>query len=348
MPDAGAAKLPTAASAAPNDFSDFDRLLEKPASRVAAPSASGVEDPRAMRSDPPSAPQTLELATAPHDHGPPTWGDFRAGWNAGIYQDPVLCAVLAGLVLGPLGIFVVLRRAVFVTAAISQSAALGVALALLFEVQASLSVPPVAGAIVLALLTTAVLAARPERVHLPRETALGFAYVAASAAALLAGDRITQEAHDISAILFGTAVLVRPLDLGLVAAIGIAVVLALFLSYRGLVFAGFDAEGARVHGLPVQGLELLLWVLVALEVAVTTRALGALPVFALAVLPAMAALGLVERLKSAFFVAAVCGGAAGALGYLFAFFFEFPVGASQAAVATLLFLGALGLARVLR
>jgi zinc transport system permease protein len=278
----------------------------------------------------------------------PTWSEFKEGWDLGIYRDPVLCGVFAGLVLGLLGVFVVLRRAVFVTAAVSQAAGLGVALAFLLEIAVGTHLPPVLGALVVSLLATALLTLRMQRLRLPNETLVGLVYLAASAGAILVGDRIAQESHDIAGILFGTAVLVRPADFALVVGVGTAVALVVILAHRGLLFAGFDPEGARVHGLPVRLLDLSLWVLVALEVSVTTRAIGALPVFAFAVLPAMAALALSERVRWALVLAAVLGGAAGGLGYLFAFFFEFPVGASQATLATVFLFLALPIARFLR
>ena len=260
----------------------------------------------------------------------------------------MLCGVLAGLVLGLLGVFIVLRRAVFVTAAVSQSAGLGVAIAFLLDIHAGVTVPPVVTAFAFALVATGLLSVDSERLRLPREAVLGFAYVAASASAVLVGDRISQEAHDVAAILFGTAVLVRPLDVWMVGCSGLFVLGAVVWCYRGLVFAGFDPEGARVQRLPVRSLELLLWFLVALEVSVATRAIGALPVFAFAVLPAMAALALLERLRYALVAAALVGGAAGGGGYLLAFFMEFPVGACQAALATLAFAAAALVARVRR
>ena len=278
----------------------------------------------------------------------PSWSDFTAGWHQGIYQDPILCGAWAGLTLGMLGVFIVLRRAVFVTAAISQSAGLGVALAFYCAIHLGFAVPPVAGALALALLAAGALALPVEKWQLPRESLLGFAFVAASAGAILVGDRISQESHDISAILFGTAVLVRELDLILVGVVGLAVVLATIVAYRGLVFVGFDRVGAEVHGLPVRRLELLFWILLAVQVSVTTRAIGALPVFAFAVLPAMAALALVERLRWALVIAAAIGTAAGALGYLLAFFGELPVGASQATVCVLALVVALAATRLRR
>ena len=302
--------------------------------------------PEQPLADSPGSHPPHEADHSPHDHvAMPTWDEFASGWDLGLYQDPILCGVLVGLVLGVLGVFVVLRRAVFVTAAVSQSAGLGVALAFLLQVRFDVELHPVLGAFALALGATALLAGRFERFRLPKETLLGFTYIGASAAAILVGDRITQEAHDVSAILFGTAVLVRPVDLTLVAVVGALVLLALSFAYRGLVFAGFDAEGARVQGVPVRILDFMLWVLVAAEVSVATRAIGALPVFAFAVLPAMAALSVVERLRSVLIVAAALGALAGGLGYLFAFFLEFPVGASQACLATVMFLFCLPLSR---
>jgi len=262
----------------------------------------------------------------------PTWADFVAGWDLGIYRDPVLCAGFVGLVLGALGVFVVLRRAVFVTAVVTQSAGLGVATAFFLEIHAGLALPPSAGALCFAIAAMAVLVASA-RVRLPRESVLGFAYVVTSAAALLVGDRITQEAHDITSILFGTAVMVRPEDVRWVFAVGSVVLAGLAVSYRGLVFVGFDPQAAQVQGLPVKGLELMFWLLVALEVSVAARALGSLPVFAFAVLPAMAALAVTNGLGPALLLAAVLGALSGVGGYLAAYFFGFPVGASQAALA---------------
>jgi zinc transport system permease protein len=86
----------------------------------------------------------------------------------------------------------------------------------------------------------------------------------------------------------------------------------------------------------VRLLEVGLLVLVTLVVSVTTRALGALPVFAFSVLPAMAALLAVRRLSWVFGVALILGVACAVVGYTAAFFLSFPVGACQAAVGVVL------------
>jgi hypothetical protein len=123
------------ASATPPGLEDFDHLLDQEPARDPAP-----EQP---------AGHALELAVPPHDLDAPTWNEFSSGWQLGIYQDPVLCGILAGAILGLLGVFVVLRRAVFVTAAISQSAGLGVVFAFALQIHGGVPVPPVLGALAL-------------------------------------------------------------------------------------------------------------------------------------------------------------------------------------------------------
>jgi len=306
---------------------EFDAILT-------APSAS---TPAATPAQPlPAASANEALVTHAHIAvEAPGFGQFLDNWT--LYRDPILCAVLSGAGLSALGVFVVLRRAVFVTATLSQAAGLGVALAFFAEIHYGLNVPPVAGALATSALFTWLAGARSAP-RLSRETAVGFAFVAASASAVLVGDCISQEAHDIAAILFGTAVLVRPLDLALVAAGTSLSFAALFLFARALTFTGFDPEGARVQGLPVRRLEGMFWALFALEVSVATRALGSLPVFAFAVLPAAAGLVLANELRFALAFAVLFGTLSAALGYLGAFLFALPVGASQAAVAALFLL----------
>jgi zinc transport system permease protein len=261
---------------------------------------------------------------------------FFAAWN--LFRDPMLCALIAGVVLGFLGVYVVLRRMVFVSVAVTQASALGVALAFFAEIHLGLAIDPIFGAIVFSLLSTVLLSVDPRSFRIPRESLLGFAFALTGGATILVEDRIVQEAHDIHSILFGSAVLVRPIDLAAVAITGALVLTLHLLAFRGVVFASFDPDAARVQGLPVRMLSAFVLASVGAMAGVAARALGALPVFALGTLPAVAVLVIGLELRWAFLAAAVLGGIAGVSGYLFAFFFEFPVGGSQTMVASTMLL----------
>ncbi len=269
----------------------------------------------------------------------PSWASFIAAWE--IFRAPMLCALIAGSVLGFLSVYVLLRRMVFVSASITHAAALGVALAFYAQIHLGLQLEPIYGAAALSLLATLVLLIDPQRLRLSREALLGLLFAACGGAAVLVGDRIAQEAHDIRAILFGTAVMVRSLDLLLIAGAGAATIVLHLWGYRGLSFASFDPVAARVQGLPVAQLQGFILLTIGLMVGLSARALGALPVFALSTLPAMAAIVSGCRLSHCFVVATVAGGAAGFCGYALAFFLEFPVGATQTVTAVALVLIAL-------
>lgn len=265
---------------------------------------------------------------------PSKWEQFQASLD--LFLDPVLCALIAGGVLGFLSVYVVLRRMVFVSAAVTHAAGLGVALAFFVEIHLGLHVEPMVGATVLSLLATLLLMADPSRLKLTRESVLGLAFAFAGGAAVLVGDRIAQEAHDIQGILFGTAVLVTPEQLAAVGGVGAAVLLIHLWWFRGLTFASFDRVGALVQGLPVRLLDSVLMISIGIMVGVSARALGALPVFAFSTLSAIAALVLDLRLPWTFLLATIAGCISGAGGYLFAFFYDFPVGGSQTVLASAL------------
>ena len=248
-----------------------------------------------------------------------------------LFQDPILCAVVGGAVLGWLSVYVVLRRMVFVSAGVTQAAGLGVALAFYVDIHHGVHVEPMHAAAALAIVASLVLLLHPRR--LSRESLLGLLYALAGGAAVLVGSRITQEAHDIQAILFGTAVLVRHHDLLEVLACGAAIMLLQLWWFRGLCAAAFDETAARVRGLPVRLLGGVVLLSVGIMVGVTARALGALPVFALSTLPAMAALAFRVRLAATFALASLLGAVAGGGGYVLSFLEDLPVGASQTAVA---------------
>jgi zinc transport system permease protein len=166
---------------------------------------------------------------------------------------------------------------------------------------------------------------------------IGLLFAITAAGAILVGSRITQEAHDIDSIMFGTAVVVDAADLRHLAGIGAVVMLVQLWWRRGFLMASFDPIAARVQGLPVRLLDLALLLSIGVMVAEAARALGALPAFAMSTLPGLAAL-LVARgpLPVTFALAAVFGAFAGVAGYVLAFFHELPVGSAQTMTAAAL------------
>jgi zinc transport system permease protein len=262
---------------------------------------------------------------------------FFESWE--LFRDPALAGATVGFVLGFLGIYVIARRMVFLSAALSQSAGLGVALAFYAQIHwgfGGLAGSPRLGALVVTLTTALVLTTDRKAVATRRDSLLGFAFLLGSAGTLAVSTRIVQETQDIQSLLFGSAVAVLPEDLRFVLLTALAVTLLHVWWLRGFVQTSIDPDSAMVRGLPVRLLEAALVLSLALAISFFTQILGALPVFAFSVLPAMAALRVSRNLSMALGVAGGCGAACGFLGYLAAFQYDLPVGASQTLVGIIL------------
>ena len=274
--------------------------------------------------------------------------DFFAAWE--LFREPALAGAVAGALLGWVGVYVALRRMVFLSAAMTQTAGLGVMAAQWAAAAFALSglaASPTLWALCFAGIAATALASS-EALRLGRDQVLGSLYLLGAAGAILIGSKVAVDAHDVETVLFGSAVAVAPEDFHRLVGTAAGLLLLHLWLRRGFVAAAFDTEAAAARRIPVRGLQTVLLATVALAVSVSTRTIGALPVFAFSTLPALAAARLCRSLRTTFAAAAMLGALAGFGGYLAAFVWELPVGASQTVVALLCFVVADLFRRLLR
>jgi zinc transport system permease protein len=263
--------------------------------------------------------------------------DFLAARE--IWEVPLAASVVAGALLGALGVYVVLRRTVFVSAALTQLSILGVVATLLVEerihIEAEHASEQLAVALAFSIAGALVLGAVRAR-RLPAEASVGAAWVVASALVVLGTSRLVHAAHDLGGMVFGNAVAVAAGDLAaisLVAALCTGVHAAFA---KELAFVSFDPETARALGMRVRVWDAVLFVTLGIAIPPAARALGALPVFAFLTLPAAGALLLRVGFRPAFALAASFGVLAAAGGYVLSWLWELPTGATMVALAAAL------------
>lgn len=258
---------------------------------------------------------------------------LRGFWEAWpLFQDAVLTGTIAGMLLGVLGVFIVLGRMVFVSAALSQTASLGVTIAYFLQTLglAGFFVSPSLGASLLSLVALALVWSGDEESKSRRDSMLGVLFLVGASGTVMLASRMAQELHDVKTLLFGTSVAVLPADFWTILCLSVLILSLYLCCWRGFVEITYDEASARVRGLPVNLLKVTLMVTIALAVSICTRVLGALPSFAFGVFPALAGIALAPNVPRAMVLAAVIGALSGFLGYLAAFLYDLPVGASQA------------------
>ncbi len=267
--------------------------------------------------------------------------DFATFWS--LFGTAILAALAAAVLCGVLGVFVVLRRVAFVSAALGQLSGLGVAfgylLGSLLGRDPHTPVPLWLDPVVLALILTGAASlsmawiSRAQRA--PAESVVAFGYLTATALAILvlAAPQMVQESHEVSMLLFGNAVAVSNEHLVELATVTVLVLASQAFFFKDFLLVSFDRDIARSLGLPVRSLELGLNLSIGVSVAVATRAIGALPVFGFLVLPAGAALLAFDSMRAVVLTSVIAAVVAAIGGFYLSFVESWPTGAMMVACA---------------
>ena len=196
-------------------------------------------------------------------------------------------ALIAGtgvaLVAGPLGCFIVWRRLAYFGDTLSHAALLGVALALLFEVNTTLAVFAVSVCVSLALLLL------QKHATLSADALLGLLAHSALAVGLVALAFMTWVRVDLMGFLFGDILAVTPTDISVIWGGGACVLIILVMIWRSLFAATVNIELAQAEGMKPERANIIFMLLMAAVIAISMKIVGVLLITALLIIPAAAA-----------------------------------------------------------
>jgi len=239
-------------------------------------------------------------------------------------QSFVHSAMLAGATIGGicalLGVYVVLKRIVFVGAALSQIAAAGVALGFV------LGKSPLLLSILATLVAVVFFSQQISERRIPRESIIGAAYGIAGALAVVLILKSPQGAEEIHKILEGDILTVRSGQISLMLAVFLVVAALHYLFYKEFLTVSFDPETASTLGLRTRLWELLFYLTLGFTISVAGQFAGTLLVFAFLVVPGVTALLITRSMRAAFTVAILNSVLATVLGTLASIMLDLPTG----------------------
>jgi manganese/iron transport system permease protein len=245
-------------------------------------------------------------------------------------QTGLLAVVLIGVPAAVIGTYVVLRRMAFIGDALAHTVLPGLVVAYL--VGWSLS----GGAIVAGVITAVLIGWLARRQEIREDTAIGIVFTGMFALGILLISTV-RSYRDFTHMLFGNILGVTVDDLRLMAVIAAVVLAALLLFHKELELASADPIYARVIGVPVDRLTLLLLILLAFCVVTGIQAVGVVLTSALLVTPAAAAALLTHRLVHMMALAVLFVVVAGVVGLYASFYFNVSSGAAIVLTCTLIF-----------
>ncbi len=207
---------------------------------------------------------------------------------------PYLAGAILAVLCGFLSVRINLHRQVFLSAALGQTASLGIAIGLFFEIH-----DPTWISLCLSFLTLLFVGVALKDRHTPGEVPLGIMFAAGSSGSILFASKSASGREEIMHLLEGDMLFATDaavLRLGLV-----AVLLLTLLTFfeRQLTFIGFDPKGAEALGYKVAMWHTALLTGIAVSVVLGMECGGLLFTFGCLVIPGAAILQKVQSIPLA-------------------------------------------------
>lgn len=245
-------------------------------------------------------------------------------------------AVLAGAMLGlaapAIGTFLVMRRLSLMGESLGHSAFAGVAAGAVTGLY-----PPAGALIFSALVAVGIEKLRGWR-RMQGDLAIAIFLYASLAIGLVLISKARGTGTSLYSYLFGSIVLTSGADLGVTALLTAVVLGTVALLHRELFIIALDEDQARLAGIPVNRLNLILAILTAVTVTQAMRLVGILLVASLMILPAAAAMHMGGGFRFTLLASMAFGVVTVLAGLAASYFLDLPPGGTvvMAGVATLL------------
>jgi zinc transport system permease protein len=268
-----------------------------------------------------------------------------------LFREALYGALVIALACSVLGVYVVLRRIVFVGAALAQLSSAGIALGMFLYglgIGGELTHHPVAMALIVTIAGAVFFGlGGGGRAGVPPDAVIGVTYaVAAAAGILLIAKAKTGEVHDI--FLQGNILGITRTDTLVLVAIAVPVLLVHLIFYKEFLFVSFDRETARTLGYNVKFWNLLLYFTLGVVIANAMQFAGVMLVFNFLVLPAVTGLLLARSMRGIFTVAVASALLAALIGFSASVPFDLPSGPAIIAMSGVIGLAAWGMRRLRR
>lgn len=244
-------------------------------------------------------------------------------------------AMIAGigvaLVAGPLGCFIVWRRLAYFGDTLSHAALLGVAMALLMEMNITLAVFIVAALVAVSLLLL------QRNAGLSSDSLLGLLAHSALALGLVVLAFMTWVRVDLMGFLFGDILAVSVVDIVTIYGGGVFILAILAIIWHPLFAVTVNRELAEAEGARPDVVNTIFMFLMAAVIAISMKIVGALLITALLIIPAATARRYAAGPEQMAVLAAVIGAVAVVAGLSSSLTWDTPSGPSIVVAAASLF-----------
>jgi len=259
-------------------------------------------------------------------------------------QRMFVAGLLASIACGIIGTYVVVKRVVFISGGIAHTTFGGIGFAYYLQYLGISFIEPLVGALIFALAAAIVMGLPFIRSRLREDSIIGILWVVGMALGVLFLNQVDRSeilVQDPVSILFGNVLLIKMQDIYLMFGLLILIIFVTIFLYKDLHILTFDEEFARISGVKVDMLYMILMILIAFTTVVLIKVVGVILVIAMLTIPAAISNLFTHNLKNMMFFAIIIGCIVTFYSSLLSLNFDLPPGATIVISLAFLFIIAL-------
>lgn len=250
------------------------------------------------------------------------------------FQNALVGAFLASVVCGFIGTYIVTRRLVFIGGGITHASFGGIGIGVYFGFY------PVLSAMVFSVLSALGIQWMSRRGDVREDSAIAVFWTLGMSIGILCSYLTPGFTSDLPSFLFGSILTIGSADIVLLAVVAVVVMAVFALLYRPILSVAFDSVFARSQRLPVNFIESLMMVLIAVTIVSILRIVGVVLALSLLTVPQMTANLFTFSFKRIIAWSIVIGWADSLLGLAMSYWLNVPSGAAIIFASILIYIAA--------
>lgn len=273
-----------------------------------------------------------------------------------LFPYAIMGSILAGIICGLLGTFIISQRVVFLGAVLTQVSIAGVAFSFLhlIDIEGLLTntfglnishnsffhnFEPLFFSILFAIICVLIFSQTYRQKILTQDGILGIIFVVAIAVRIIFIQKSpAAEISEIEAILKGDILFIGKTEFFILLGV-LAVVSSVFIIFqKQLKFVTFDPESANAHGINSKFWLLIFYLTVGIGISLTTRYVGDVFAFAYLIIPPSIGILIGKKVSHVFLIAILVGAIIPPISLYYAFKLDFSSGPTAVVISFILFI----------
>ncbi len=247
------------------------------------------------------------------------------------FQNALLGSLLASIVCGFIGTYIVTRRLVFISGGITHASFGGIGLGVFFGFN------PIVSAMLFAIFSACGIQWMSHRSDAREDSAIALFWTFGMSVGIICCFLTPGFMPDLPSFLFGNILTISRGDLLLLAVLSLLLLAIFTLLFRPILSVAFDPCFARSQKLPVSAIEYMMMILIAMTIVSTLRMVGVVLAISLLTIPQMTANLFTYSYKRIIVYSILVGWVDCLLGLTFGYLLNIPSGAAIIFVSIIIY-----------